>query len=89
MKKPFRHRATHDFWKLYDELPAKIAELAHANFELLKSDPKHPSLHFKNIKNDIWSARIGMHFRAIALEDEEGFTWIWVGSHAEYDRLIK
>ena len=88
MKKPFSHRATHGFWKLYDQLPDSIQKTADENFLLLKSNPKHPSLHFKHIKDEIWSVRVGMQFRALALEEGDGFTWIWIGTHAEYDRLI-
>ncbi len=85
----FRHRATHQFWNHYDKLPKKIAILADTNFELLKLNSKHPSLHFKKLKNDLWSVRIGLDFRALALKDNVGFTWIWIGSHAEYDKLHK
>lgn len=42
-----RHFASPSFWELYEELPATIQELADKNFELLKADPKHPSLHMK------------------------------------------
>jgi hypothetical protein len=63
--------------------------LADKNFELLKSDPKHNSLWFKNVKDDLWSARVGMRYRAIAIPHKDGFAWIWIGSHAEYDKLIK
>lgn len=62
--------------------------LADKNFALLKHDPKHPSLHFKCIDNDLWSVRVGMHYRALALREEEVFSWIWIGPHSEYDRLV-
>ena len=55
---------------------------------MLKSDPKHPSLHFKNIGRNRWSVRIGRNFRALALEREMVFTWVWIGNHEDYDRLI-
>jgi hypothetical protein len=89
LKKPFRHRAAHSFWKLYGNLPEDIRNPADENFTLLKADPRHPSLRFRHLKDDMWSARVGMHFRAIALEEDGGFAWIWIGSHAEYDRLIR
>jgi len=41
------HFASPSFWELYAELPATIQELADKNFELLKADPKHPSLRLK------------------------------------------
>ena len=84
-----KHRATATFWKLYAALPAEIKPIADKNFELLKANPKHPSLHFKNIKKDIWSARVGMHYRAIAVEKNFDFDWVWIGTHEEYDRIIK
>lgn len=64
-----------------------VRELAQDNFKLLKNDPKHPSLHFKRIGN-FWSARVGRNYRALAVEDGKDFIWVWIGSHAEYDRLI-
>jgi len=36
----------------------------------------------------LWSVRIGLHYRALAIEDDEDLLWIWIGSHAEYDRLL-
>lgn len=84
-----KHRATTKFWKLYDELLPEIQLIADKNFELLKANTKHPSLHFKKIKDDLWSARIGLNHRALALESAYGYDWIWIGRHEEYDRLIK
>jgi hypothetical protein len=36
-----------------------------------------------------WSARVGRGYRALALEVDDGFLWYWIGSHDDYDRLIK
>lgn len=71
----------------YDALPEDVRALADKNFQLLKSNPRHPSLHFKKI-GQIWSVRVGINHRAIATEVEDGFLWVWIGSHAEYDKLI-
>lgn len=54
----------------------------------MKTNPRHPSLHFKKV-GELWSARIDDNYRALALEGADGFHWIWIGNHAEYDRLIK
>lgn len=81
------HRATASFWRAYHELPENVRRLADRNFERLKKDPRHPSLQFKKV-GELWSARIGSNYRALALEDDQGLTWIWIGSHAEYDRLL-
>jgi hypothetical protein len=84
-----KHRASPAFWKLYNALPTDVRRVADKNYELLKTNPKHPSLHFKNVKGELWSVRVGMGFRALALPAEGGFTWVWVGTHEEYDRLLK
>jgi hypothetical protein len=76
-----------DFWELFNELPQEVQDLARANYELLKSDPRHPSLHFKKV-GDYWSVRVGLKYRALATEVEGGLLWGWIGSHAEYDRII-
>jgi len=65
-----------------------IQELARKNFNLLKADSRHPSLHFKKV-GDFWSARVGADYRALAIEDGDDFVWVWIGHHEEYDRLIK
>jgi len=72
---------------LYRALPDEVRELADRAFELLKANPKHPSIHFKPI-GPLWSARVGQHYRALAKKDDNEFTWFWIGTHAEYDSLI-
>ena len=82
-----RHFTTPRFWKGYEALPAEIQELADKNYALLQSNPHHPSLHFRKI-GEVWSVRVGMHYRAVAEERQEGLVWFWIGPHAEYDRLL-
>lgn len=82
------HKTTPRFWACFDDLPAAIQELARKNFELLKQDPSHPSLRFKQV-GELWSARVGIHYRALAVKRPHGYTWVWIGHHAVYDQLIK
>ncbi len=82
------HRSSDRFWKLFVRLPESIQRVARKNFELLKEDSSHPSLHFKKIGN-VWSARAGINYRALAVEDGRDFIWVWIGTHDEYARLIK
>ncbi|MCJ7813695.1 hypothetical protein MUP95_10320 [bacterium] len=82
------HKTTQKFWERYRSLPRDVQELADKNFQLLKNDPSHPSLHFKKIGN-FWSVRIGLIYRALSIEDGEDFIWVWIGSHDDYDKLIK
>jgi hypothetical protein len=53
----------------------------------LKADPRHPSLHFKKA-DSFWSVRVGLHYRALGVEAEGGILWFWIGTHADYDRLV-
>lgn len=82
------HRATPKFWDCYETLPEEIRELADRCYESLKEDPSHPSLHYKKIGR-FRSVRVGLHFRALAVEEDADVVWFWIGSHAEYDRLIE
>ncbi len=82
------HKATPRFWKCFDALSEPIQKLARKNYELLKKDPRHPSLHFKKVGR-FWSARVGINHRALAAEDEEDFIWVWIGTHEEYEQLIR
>jgi hypothetical protein len=82
-----KHYASPRFWALYEALPTEIRQLADKNYQLLKADPRHPSLHFKKL-GDYWSVRVGAHCRALAVEVETGMYWIWIGTHADYDKII-
>jgi hypothetical protein len=66
-----RHFTEPSFWELYNELPASIQELADKNYELLKANPRHPSLQLKKV-GVYWSVRVGLRYRAVAIEIEEG-----------------
>jgi hypothetical protein len=66
-----KHFAAPHFWRLYRQLPADVRALADKNFELLKADLTHPSLHFKKIDR-LWSVRVGAHYRALGLNKAEG-----------------
>ena len=83
-----RHIKDPRFQPLYERLPVEIRDLADKSFALLKQNPKHPSLHFKRIHDDLWSVRIGRNYRALAVADSDRFQWFWIGTHAEYERLI-
>jgi hypothetical protein len=82
-----KHFASPQFWRLYRQLSPEVRALADKNFQLLKADPKHPSLHFKRIGR-LWSVRVGAHYRALGLDKPEGAVWFWIGSHADYDKLL-
>ncbi len=82
------HYTTPRFWKCYEALSDNVREIADRCYELLKADPSHPSLHLKKIGKKYWSVRAGLNYRALGVEVEGGILWFWIGTHAEYDRLI-
>ena len=82
------HRTVPRFWRRFDELPSAVQQVAHRNFDLLKSNPRHPSLRFRNVGR-YWSARVGAAHRAVALRDGDDFIWFWIGDHDEYIRVIR
>ncbi len=82
------HRTTVRFWTCFARLPEPLQRVARENFELLKENPAHPSLHFKKVGKQ-WSVRVGLNHRALAVEDGTDFIWVWIGPHDEYRRLIK
>jgi hypothetical protein len=82
-----KYFASESFWELREGLPLSIQELADKNFALLKSDPNHPSLHLKKI-GKYWSARVGIKYRVLGVELEDGILWFWIGTHADYDKML-
>jgi hypothetical protein len=83
-----RHFASPDFWDAYERLPEQVRVQADRNYRLLKIDPHHPSLHFKKVGR-FWSVRVGLRYRALATDVEDGLLWFWIGSHADYDAMIR
>lgn len=82
-----KHHTSPDFWSRFDELPSEIQKLARENYELLKSNPRHPSLHLKKAAG-YWSVRVGRGYRALGKDVADGILWGWIGSHAEYTKIL-
>jgi mRNA-degrading endonuclease RelE of RelBE toxin-antitoxin system len=85
-----KHRTLPRFWRHYRQLPKEIQRLADKNFQLLKADPHHPSLHLKRIgkTKQLWSVRVGLRYRALGVEKPDGIVWFWIGTHADYDKRL-
>lgn len=82
-----KHHANPRFWRCYRALPQEVRRSADRSYDILKADPTHQSLHFKKV-GQFWSARVGLHYRALAVEAQNDLVWFWIGSHAEYDKLL-
>lgn len=85
-----KHFTLPRFWQHYHQLPNDIQALADKNYQLLQIDPQHPLLHFKKVgkARQLWSVRVGAHYRALGLDKPEGVVWFWIGTHAVYNQLL-
>ena len=68
-------------------MPSACPGMTVLDYALLKNNPQHPSLHFKKVGR-FWSVRVGLRYRALGAEVEDGLLWFWIGSHADYDEMI-
>jgi hypothetical protein len=71
-------------------LPEHVQRQARTAYRLFKNDPHHPSLRFRQVhpNRPIYSARISRDYRAVGVRDGDTITWFWIGSHADYDKLV-
>lgn len=46
-------------------------------------------LHFKPLMADVWSVRVNQNYRALGRRKGSLIVWFWIGTHAEYDQLLK
>ena len=76
------------FWKHFDALPADIQVLARQRFRLWQKHPFHPSLHFKELRPQLWSVRINQKYRVLAWQQDDLIIWFWIGTHNAYDGKI-
>jgi hypothetical protein len=86
-----KSQTTKSFWKHYWALPPEIRQRARRAYKLWRDNPAHPSLFFKRVKEGqpLYSVRIGLGYRALGLLKADTVTWFWIGTHDEYDRLLK
>ena len=82
------HRTTERFEKCLRELPKHIRTKYQRAMSVLRANPKHPSLHFKKI-GKFWSIRISSFYRALAVKDKDDYIWVWIGSHDDYEKMLK
>ena len=82
-----------EFVKLFRKLPERVKRTARKNYKLWKTNARHPSLEFKAVKGvkQVYSIRVGIGWRALGVlkEGEDTMVWFWIGSHGEYDKLLK
>ena len=84
-------RTTKRFRKLLADLPPHVQRQAKDAYLAWLRDPWQPKLQFKPIHatRPIFSARIGLGWRAVCIRTGDTAVWYFIGSHAGYDKLIK
>ncbi len=83
-------RTTRRFREAYANLPEEVRRQARQAYVLFRENPRHPSLRFKKVdeQSNIWSVRVGLGYRALGVMEGSTVAWFWIGSHADYDRLV-
>jgi hypothetical protein len=78
------------FREMYANLPERVKLQARRGYRLFLKNPAHPGLNFKKVdeQNNIYSARVGLGYRALGQVDGSDIVWFWIGPHAEYDKLV-
>ena len=79
-----------DFRRNFSKLPRNLQRRARRAYKRFKADPSHPSLQFKPLhtKLPLWSVRVTDSCRAVGVRRDDTIIWFFVGTHAEYDRLL-
>jgi hypothetical protein len=79
-----------EFMTLYRALPDSVRQQTRQAYALFQQDPHHPGLRFRQVHptRPIFSARVGLHYRAVGIRQGNDISWFWIGSHAEYDHLL-
>lgn len=86
----FKSAVTADFLECLYELPVQVQQQARRAYHRFREDPAHRGLQFKKVRDVplTYSARVGLSYRALGLMEGDTVYWFWIGTHAEYDRLI-
>ena len=81
---------TEAFRNLLAGAPAGVRAKAEAAYRLWADNPAHPSLRFKKVHTSlpIYAVRVDRDWRALGILKGDIMVWFWIGSHAEYERLL-
>ena len=81
---------TKKFRKAYEKLDKIVQRQTRASYRLFQENPYHPSLHFKNVHDNlpVYSARVNLDYRVVGILEDDTIVWFWIGPHDAYERLI-
>ena len=75
----------------FNKFLAPARRMHRANAEFCK-EYRHPSLQFKKLTErggqELWSARVTLKYRALALKVDDDYLWFWIGEHDLYEGMI-
>ncbi len=82
---------TRQFWKRYEASGEDVQRRADRAYKLWQINPQARGLYFKRVgkRRPVFSVRIGQGHRALGLLEGDAILWFWIGSHDEYERLLK
>ena len=85
-----RSRTTQRFRSCFSRLPQDIQRQARDAYNRFVENPSHPSLRFKQVRDqeNVYSVRISLNVRALGVRDGNDLVWFWIGPHDEYERLL-
>lgn len=85
-----KSHTTRQFRELFSALPIRVQAQANESYRLFRENPSHPGLRFKQVHDSppTYSVRVGIGYRAVGVLDADAIVWFWIGSHADYDKLI-
>ena len=83
-------RTTAQFRQAFAELPPEVQRQARRAYRIFKENPNQPSLRFKPVHptRPVYSVRVSPDYRAVGTLEADTIVWFWIGSHADYDRLL-
>ena len=86
-----KSRTTKKFRDLLSDLPKAVQSQAKIAYRLFLANAAHPGLRFKMVypTPPTYSARVGIGHRAVGVLDGDTVIWFWIGSHADYDKLLR
>jgi mRNA-degrading endonuclease RelE of RelBE toxin-antitoxin system len=85
-----KSRITSNFRRCFAELPPNTQRQAREAYRKFTENPHHPGLHLKKVHavDPIYSVRISRDYRALGVQSADEIVWFWIGSHADYERIL-
>ena len=86
-----KSRTARQFRELFRALPKQTQRQAREAYQWFLLDHRHPGLRFKQVRAvpPLWSARVGIGYRAVGVVARDTIVWFWIGSHSDYDKLLR